>query len=377
MLCQCRTLPNFEILNGSDQEFSLGHMRIAFVPHNAYHTRTFLNVCKYLDKRDVVFLNVDRFHHEGVGETLKSTGYEIRPYSIWSIQKLKPDVIVVMNDWGGMPAHAVLEGKRRGIPTISHVEGAQDYLDTHLEHLKKGPKRNPYQHAEYVFLMGEYDRNFIKHAKTYVTGSPPFDELPKRKRSSFPQRITVGVNCNFSYGLYEEIANQWVRDVVGACQKLNFNYHISQHLADVTDLQGFQLYRGSMYDMINDSTVFVSRFSTGILESLIMGRPVIYHNPHGERQVTFQDPMGAFPITRTRSELETYLNEICRNPQEWLSRSREFLEYHVAYLDGSSSRTFAKRLLEVATIPRRRKRRLLPTTRHSLKRHVRMLLRSR
>jgi hypothetical protein len=335
-------------------------VKIVFVPHNAYHTRTFLNVCQHLKKEDVIFLNVDWFRGEGVGEMLKDQDYIAYPYTVWSIQKIKPDVIVVMNDWGGWPAHAVLEGKRRGIPTISHVEGAQDYLDTHLIQLKKGPKRNPYQHAEYVFLLGEYDRKFVTHSKTFITGSPRFDELLKLRKPSFPEEVTVGVNCNFSYGLYKEIAQAWVSDVVTTCEKLKFKYHISQHIADVTDLSGLQLYHGSMYDMINDSTVFVSRFSTGILEALVMGRPVIYHNPHGEIQDTFQDPMGAFPITRNQDELEYYLKEICNNPQEWLSKSRDFLNYHVACLDGNSSKIFAEKLLEIANSRSERKFKPLP-----------------
>ena len=322
-------------------------MKIAFVPHNAYHTRTFLNVCRYLDNEKIIFLNVDKFRHEGVGKLLEGTGYLVYPYSVWSIQKIKPDVIVVMNDWGGWPAHAVLEGKRRGIPTISHVEGAQDYLDTHVTHLKKGLKRNPYQHAEYVFLLGEYDRKFIKHSNTFVTGSPRFDELLELRKLSFPEEIIVGINCNFSYGLYEDIAQEWIKEVVSICKELNFRYHISQHVADVTDLRRHHLYNGSMYDMINDSTVFVSRFSTGILESMVMGRPVIYHNPHSEKQDTFQDPMGAFPITRDSDGLKYFLNDICTRPQYWASKSNDFLNYHVAYLNRDSSKVFADKLVEI------------------------------
>jgi len=337
-------------------------MKIVFVPHNGYHTRTFLNVCHYLRDQEAIFLNVDRFRGEGVGRLLTGTGYTVYPYSVWSIQRIKPDAIVVMNDWGSWPAHAVREGKRRGIPTISHVEGAQDYLDTHLFHLNKGHKRNPYQHAEYVFLLGEYDKKFIKHLNAFITGSPRFDELSKIRKRSFPEEITVGINCNFSYGLYEEIAKEWVKEVVDACAKLNFKYYISQHIADQTDLSAFQIYNGSMYDMINDSSIFVSRFSTGILESLVMGRPVIYHNPHGEMQETFQHPMGAFPITRNRDDLEYYLGEICKDPLESISKSHDFLNYHVAYLDGNSSQIFAKKLLEIASYRVERKFRPLPVS---------------
>jgi hypothetical protein len=336
-------------------------MKLVFVPHNAYHTRTFLNVCRYLDKEDIIFLNVDRFRGEGVGATLRNTEYTIYPYTVWSINKLKPDAIIVMNDWGDWPAHAVREGKRAGIPTICHVEGAQDYLDTHLIHLRQGPKRNPYQHAEYAFLLGEYDKKFIKHSKAFVTGSPRFDELLKRKGFPLPSEITVGINCNFSYGLYTDIARDWIQGIVSVCKKLNFRYHISQHIADVTDLSGLQVYNGSMYDMITDSTVFVSRFSTGILESLIMGRPVIYHNPHGEMQDTFQDAMGAYPITKNMQELESRLSEICSDPQNWIRRSLAFLSHHVACLDGESSRRFAQKLLEIANSQPERRFKLMPS----------------
>jgi len=336
-------------------------MKIVFVPHNAYHTRTFLSVCKYLNSEEIIFLNIDRFHHEGVGEVLKTSHYPVLPYSAWSIHKIKPDIIVVMNDWGKWPAHAVREGKRRGIPTVSHVEGAQDYLDTHIIQLKKGPVRNPYQHSEYVFLLGDYDKKFITHDKTYATGSPRFDELKKMKKETFPAKVTVGINCNFSYGLYEEIAQNWIRDIVSACESLNFEYLISQHRADVTDLRGLNLYKGSVYNMINDSTVFVSRFSTCMLESLVLGRPVIYYNPHGEIQDTFQEPMGAYPIVRNKSELSHYINDICNNPLSWLDKSKAFLNYHVAHLEDSSSQYFASKLLEIGNMDRQPRRVLLPS----------------
>ncbi len=55
--------------------------------------------------------------------------------------------------------------------------------------------------------------------------------------------------------------------------------------------------------------MFVSRFSSGIVEALGLGKPAVYHNLHCERVVKFRD--GRCPYRMTTST-KTLSEERCR-----------------------------------------------------------------
>ncbi|MBN4080977.1 hypothetical protein JYT44_01295 [Caldithrix abyssi] len=271
------------------------------------------------------------------------------PYIPQLLGHEKPDALIVMNDWGGWPKRAVNDARKMNIPTIGHVEGAQDYLDTYLDHGYPGERRYPYNKVDYVFLLGEYDKQFFKSQKTKVTGSPRFDGfLNQSKKSLEPVKNLVGINCNFSYGLYADIAKQWIVDIVEITESLPVKYQISQHIGDITNLSELNVYQGGLYDMINKSAVFVSRFSTAIMEALLLGCPAIYYNPHKEMQPTFLDAMGAFPTPTNKIELKDSLIDVLANSEKWLNRAEKFLDFHVANRDGSSANIFGKELIKIA-----------------------------
>ena len=113
-------------------------------------------------------------------------------------------------------------------------------------------------------------------------------------------------------------------------------------------MKGLNVYSGSLYELINESTVFISRFSTAIIEALLIGCPVIYYNPHNEKQVPYIDPMGGFPTPKNKIELKDALIEVLSNREKWLNRAEKFLDFHVANRDGSSTKIFAKELIKIA-----------------------------
>ena len=80
----------------------------------------------------------------------------------------------------------------------------------------------------------------------------------------------------------------------------------------------------------------------------MLGRPVIYYNPHKEIQPTFLDAIGGFPTPTTKSELKDALQDILENPEKWLSSAEKFLDFHVAFKDGNSAKIFAKELIEIS-----------------------------
>ena len=323
-------------------------MKILFIPHNAYHARTFLQVVPHLEPTlEPIFFDIDKIHGEGAGAVVKDTAVELVPFAIGGVSRLKPAAVVTMNDWGGIPVLALREARRLGIPSIAHVEGVQDYLDTHLSPEQMHKRRYPYSHSDYVFAIGDFDREYIAGPTVFTTGSPRFDGLKKRTALQPEKDIDVGINLNFSYGVMSDVAERWITEIIEACKRAKLSFRVSRHIADRTPLPEDSIWDGGVYDLIQRCKVFVSRFSTCMIESLILKTPVIYHNPHGEQQVTFRDPMGAYPITRNISELEKALTGTIEQSKQMLSAAEPFLQHHVTNLKGNASIAFADALRDV------------------------------
>ena len=108
-----------------------------------------------------------------------------------------------------------------------------------------------------------------------------------------------------------------MRSAVQSCESLGYDYMITVHPADQGD---FSAYKDSvtnlpLYDAMRLSTVLVSRFSTAIFEAMALGRQVVYYNPHGEKQPTFRDPMGAFPVAKSPEELKQGIQSVLTQPE--------------------------------------------------------------
>jgi hypothetical protein len=116
-------------------------------------------------------------------------------------------------------------------------------------------------------------------------------------------------------------------------------YAITQHPADMVNLEGMNVTDLSQYELIEQCSVFVSRFATGIIEALAAGKPAIYFNPHGEKVRKFAEPLGAFRIAHNANELgeaiQTTLDDI-ESGTDFRQQAAAFLKYHADF-DGESS----------------------------------------
>jgi hypothetical protein len=122
----------------------------------------------------------------------------------------------------------------------------------------------------------------LKNKICAVIGNPRYEKL---KFSPLPNENQVLLNVNFTYGVHEDARQGWVDDIVKACADLGLTYCISQHPRDRGDFSAYHQVRtnaASVHDVLRQSSVLVTRFSSLIHEALCLGRPVIYYNPHGE-----------------------------------------------------------------------------------------------
>lgn len=324
-------------------------MRILFVPHTEYHVVNMSACVGELETRgfECVFVNIEKvYRNEGVGEALERLGLKYVEYEADIVSRARPRAVIVMNDWGGVVQTLVREANDLKIPTIGIIEGVQDFLDSHVEHIGVGRIRRPYRTVKHVLAGGDYDLKFVDRDKAFVVGMPRIEPLFK-KDFALPESIQVAINCNFTYGIYTDFAERWVLDAVEACRSLGVDYVVTRHHADTTNLSGLKVARAPLHEVLSCSRVFVSRFSTAILEAMAMGRPVVYYNPHGERVDTFKDSMGAFETVVAREELCSAIENGIRRGAECKERSADFLRYHVSVTDEAASKRTASAIAQI------------------------------
>lgn len=235
-------------------------------------------------------------------------------------------LVVIFNDFNDDFREALEYRYRLGLSAVCVIEGINDFLRIDF----KETHHLPYRRCDYVFLAGENDRQYFQDRRTYVTGLPIIDALAE-KNPVFPERPLAVLNVNFTYGVLEDERDKFITKAKNAFLAAGFDWVITQHPADKASLRGFLVSDLSQYELIDQCSVFVSRFATGILEALASGKPAIYFNPHGEMVDKFKDPLGAFEVATTEEELVTALNQIRKYIEAGVNfrkRASTFLRHH-------------------------------------------------
>jgi hypothetical protein len=80
------------------------------------------------------------------------------------------------------------------------------------------------------------------------------------------------------------------------------------------------------YDTLRRGSILISRFSTLILESLVLGKPVVYFNPHDEKVSLYKTPLGAFSVANTVEQLISKIALELQLKHTTRKRAFQFLE---------------------------------------------------
>lgn len=278
---------------------------VVFFPHKKYHTFSFELLIPRLRAAGLSFYFVDSsvpYRDEGAYDPALAEHFVT--YNEFVLSRVVPRSIVCMNDWDSVVKPVVKHANSCGVPTVGIVEGVQDFLD-----MDTGRKRNPYREVTNVFLPGAFDRKYFQNSgqTLWVTGVQRLDGLAKyaaaRATTKRGSRRKVVANVNFSYGVMTDRRLQWIADVQSACDRVGFELVVSQHPQDDGDLTAYNVSDRPLYDLLVDCDIFVSRFSGAILESLVIGCPVVYYNGHGELVDKFHDSLGDYRIANDSQSL--------------------------------------------------------------------------
>lgn len=235
------------------------------------------------------------------------------------------DYLVCGNDWGAEIKLLIWYARRRGVTTIAIQESVVDLSS----------KSDRYLYADLIFVQGLVSKRALRRDDSLVLGNPRYEHLRMGRHGN----DFALVNCNFTYGVFEEVREEWISEVVQALKSELMQYRISKHPRDLSNLHAYREYilpsnAGVVHDQIRSSRLLVTRFSSLIHEAIAMGCPVIYYNPHGEDMGYPFEPDGkVLHFARSYEELVGAVKYLSGND---LSQ-QDFENYLVPHLYGQFS----------------------------------------
>lgn len=312
---------------------------VLFVPSNDTHVRMFAPIAKRCSSFHFAILAEVS---EGARQALSQLGLESDVYSRALLHRLCPSVVVLGNDWGPFERNVVVEARQIRVPTVCIQEGCLDFENA------EGRNVGRMQHADFAFVQGAFTLELLKRHIYFVTGNPRFDCL---RQEPLPSQPVVMVNVNFTYKVFEDWRERWVRSAVEAIREAGYDYFISQHPRDRGQFPDLNVKSSGafvVHDQLRAASILITRFSTLVYEAMLMGRAVIYYNPHGEGMRTFNDDTtGGILIVRSTDELASALRQATAMLVADNGKRRRFINLHCNGADGRAAERCASALAAV------------------------------
>ncbi|KPD11541.1 glycosyltransferase [Phaeobacter sp. 11ANDIMAR09] len=314
---------------------------IVFMPHKDYHSSAMYPIANALEAHGFssAFLEPTENHRaNGAIEALEGKPVAWIPNEDFTSRIRSPKAVLVMNDWDVASSHLLSHCQSMGIDIIGLQEGTTDFLRKNWNN--KGysdPNRLPYTKSDFLLLASEFDATYFAERPHAIIGMDRVEPL-FHEPVSFPSTPLVLININFSFKTCLEFSRDWLVDVATSCEALGLEYVLSVHPQDETDLTGYEdkVSEAPLHDLLKESTLFISRFSNAIYESLALGKPVVYYNPHDEGSRTFNEAEGAFSVAKTAASLkESIAFEI--EQRDIRERARAYFDSHLSIVSGRTS----------------------------------------
>jgi len=288
------------------------------------------------------------------------------PRAVWRsrlagaiLDQTKPKSVVTMHlpgDGHAMNA-VVVEAQKRGIPTVfvQHgIMGTRNALTATL----------PYRRV-LVFHQPAAELLEGKGAAppAEIVGSPFYDdmgEVPAKQRDEGYVLVASQPDEQIER---RRSRHSWLEVIFAACKNLgrevilkihpddadNISYY--QQLVDETDALVRIARHGEqpLSELIAGCGLFISRFSTTLLDAVLADKPAIMVNFTGQPNPYPFPRRGAVAAAYTPQELRTKLRELLEDPQARaaLAAARdEYIAYHIGPTDGQAAQRIAAALAE-------------------------------
>ncbi len=310
--------------------------RLLLLVSNDTHVHTLARIARHFKHTLFVIPARDR-KDEGAATRLQAEGFEFVEIDYDDrdkpeIETFAPDIVLCGNDWTSEfnAVHAI--AKKLDIPCVALQEGPQDW-----DQKIKGVDPRKFRNAEVLFSQGAVTLKHIRPKYFTITGHPKTDHIEEHPLPSSPR---VFINCNFTYGQYEEARAAWMEDVLSVCKELEIEYLISRHPRDPSRWDDPNFMPSDPFkvaDQLRSCSIVVSRFSNIPYEAVAAGRSAVYYNPHAEPMKTFGDDESDGVLkANDRGSLRKILQRHQSSPHFDREAAGRFMRLHCGPTDGRS-----------------------------------------
>ncbi len=251
------------------------------------------------------------------------------PRAVWRsrlagaiLDQTKPKSVVTMHlpgDGHAMNA-VVVEAQERGIPTVflQHgIMGTRNALTATL----------PYRR---VLLFHQPAAELLEGkgaaAPAEIVGSPFYDDIIQPAAGQRDEGYVLVASQPDEQIERRRSRHSWLRVIIAACKSLGREVILKVH-----------------------PNLFISRFSTTLLDAVLAGKPAIMVNFTGQPNPYPFPQRGAVAAAYTPEELRTRLRELLKEPEARteLSAARDdYIAYHLGPTDGQAAQRIAAALAE-------------------------------
>jgi hypothetical protein len=243
---------------------------------------------------------------EGAAAQFTAAGFDTAPFSVTRLLATRPTVVLLANDWGAEGRLICVLGRWFGWRTVCVQESVIDFE----------PGVGRMRRADILCFQGDVSARAAGVGGAVITGNPRYEELEIALRDA---SAPVMVNCNFTYGIQEDLRHTWMTDVTDALRKARRDFFISQHPRDRADLGAYGPVQPSsalvVHDQLRSASALITRFSSVIHEALMLGRPVLYYRARPEDvHYDFGASSAAYRLATTGEELLAALTGMLDTP---------------------------------------------------------------
>jgi len=314
-----------EYIQSLKEEIKYEKYDICFMPHNKAHALDLIPIIKQLQKTttfNISFVDITkRYRDEGAKKEILQSNIHYIHIDILRLNLVIPKMFICMNTWDKNIAKPLIEYYNKiNVITVGIIEGITDFTD--VDYISK---RNVYQNVHYVFSTGKNDLQYLNKKNCFIVGIPKMLKL-WNKNKIFPKKIVIVINLSFLGLTYNDYGSIWLNEVINTCNELNLDYIISKHPNDKTDTKNFNVTDKTIYEILDEGSLLVSRFSTTILESIALGKPAVYFKPQPEKTTLYDNNFGAFSIAYNKEELKEKILYELEHKDNVRERANKFLD---------------------------------------------------
>jgi len=288
------------------------------------------------------------------------------PRAVWRsrlagaiLDQIEPKSVVTMHlpgDGHAMNA-VVVEAQERGIPTVFLQHGIMGTRNA-LTATRPYQRVLVFHQPAAELLEGKGDA-----APTEIVGSPFYDDISQLTVGQRDEGYVLVASQPDEQIERRRSQHSWLRVIFAACGELgrkvilkihptdagNISYY--QQLVDETDALVRIVRHGEqpLSELMAGCSLFISRFSTTLLDAVLAGKPAIMVNFTGQPNPYPFPRLRAVAAAYTPEELKAKLRQLLEEPQARaaLSATRDdYIAYHLGPTDGRAAQRIAAALAE-------------------------------